>query len=222
MILSESPRSNRHLINSLLLAPDPYGIRSCKPPDTIIDLGANCGLFSVLARFLYPEARIIAVEPDEKAFAACVINARSILIETYRIAIGSSGFAGLSGAPCGHVSSQFRSTGGNDILNDVPSCSLAELWGAVKPQGRIFLKCDIEGAEWQFVDDAETEACLRECQNVSAELHVGKSFEHGGEMVAEQESYARWAIDRFSATHVVHPVKYRRGRFGELRMVKKE
>lgn len=47
-----------HLLNDLLLPSKPC----------IIDLGANVGLFSLLCQSRWPEARIVAVEPDPENF----------------------------------------------------------------------------------------------------------------------------------------------------------
>ncbi len=49
---------------------DYYGLRSILfNPDVIIDIGANVGAFTSHARFLFPAAKIIAVEPDLDNFA---------------------------------------------------------------------------------------------------------------------------------------------------------
>ena len=43
-------------------------------PQTIVDLGANCGLTSVYYANLYPNARIISVEPEESNYNCLVRN----------------------------------------------------------------------------------------------------------------------------------------------------
>jgi FkbM family methyltransferase len=45
-------------------------------PRTIVDVGANCGMTSVFYANLYPDATIIAVEPESSNFAALVKNTR--------------------------------------------------------------------------------------------------------------------------------------------------
>ena len=45
-------------------------------PTTIIDGGANIGLFAVLLNSRYPEAKIICLEPDDKNFEALVLNTK--------------------------------------------------------------------------------------------------------------------------------------------------
>ena len=44
------------------------------PPRTIVDVGANCGITSVFYANLYPEATIVALEPEASNFAALVRN----------------------------------------------------------------------------------------------------------------------------------------------------
>jgi hypothetical protein len=41
-----------------------------KKPRVIIDAGANIGLFTLLMKNKYPEAKIISIEPDHENFAA--------------------------------------------------------------------------------------------------------------------------------------------------------
>jgi FkbM family methyltransferase len=45
-----------------------YDIKLSTPPKTIIDLGANIGLTSLFFNSKYPEAKIIAVEPEKSNF----------------------------------------------------------------------------------------------------------------------------------------------------------
>lgn len=51
-----------------------YRFRHSVPPSTIIDLGANVGFASVWYHTRYPEARIVAVEPDEANARAAQVN----------------------------------------------------------------------------------------------------------------------------------------------------
>jgi len=46
-------------------------------PRTIVDVGANCGMTSVFYANLYPEATVVAVEPEASNYAALVRNTRA-------------------------------------------------------------------------------------------------------------------------------------------------
>ena len=80
-------QGGRHLITSLkreILHRDYYDLRKFSPGsfDTIIDIGANIGMFSLYARFLQPLARIIAIEPHPAIFKILQDNTRRMDIET--------------------------------------------------------------------------------------------------------------------------------------------
>ena len=67
----------------------------CKPGDTILDLGANIGWYSVLAAGIVGSAgRVLAFEPDEGNARLLEMNAAVSdphgIIEIYRIAVGES------------------------------------------------------------------------------------------------------------------------------------
>lgn len=49
-------------------------IRLCRRSNTIIDVGANTGVYALLARTVKPEATIIAVEPVERVFRKMAEN----------------------------------------------------------------------------------------------------------------------------------------------------
>lgn len=57
---------------------DDYRVKSLKAegfePKTIVDIGANIGVFTVLARHLWPNARITAYEPQLSFFKALAMN----------------------------------------------------------------------------------------------------------------------------------------------------
>lgn len=49
---------------------DFYRLRDCPiVPTTILDLGANVGAFTTFARFMFPQALILALEPDQRNFS---------------------------------------------------------------------------------------------------------------------------------------------------------
>ena len=60
-------------------------------PASIIDVGANTGQFAVTARFLYPDAEIIAFEPNEGAFQELKRHlGRMRGVELRRMALGDT------------------------------------------------------------------------------------------------------------------------------------
>jgi FkbM family methyltransferase len=54
-----------------------YNYPTSFSPRTIVDVGANCGMTSVFYANRYPDATIIAIEPEPSNYAALVRNTRS-------------------------------------------------------------------------------------------------------------------------------------------------
>jgi FkbM family methyltransferase len=220
MILTGGPTFRYTLQKEFLDTLDPYGIRSCGPVDTIIDLGANCGMFSLLARFVHPAARIIGLEPDPANYAAYRQNADHLRIEAVHGAIGSGRPVRLVNPGTSPGSIQYAGEPAGDVATmagDIPSFPLPVLWEKWQPHGRIFLKIDIEGAETHFVGDTRSEACIEECVAVGAELHAGTRYGNG----FTAEKYQEWLTGRFSTTHAIYfdPSKHP-SRLMNLRMLK--
>lgn len=57
-----------------VFAKDEYGFEATQPPRTIVDAGANIGLASILFANRYPDARIVAIEPEAANFALLRAN----------------------------------------------------------------------------------------------------------------------------------------------------
>ena len=60
---------------------DMYGIKlfPLNSIKTILDLGANIGFYTVPFRYLQPNARIVAIEPDKENFAMLLKNVANCL-----------------------------------------------------------------------------------------------------------------------------------------------
>jgi FkbM family methyltransferase len=51
-----------------------YDVQLAKPPHTIVDAGANAGMAAIYYANKYPDARIVAVEPEPSNYAALLKN----------------------------------------------------------------------------------------------------------------------------------------------------
>ena len=56
---------------------DVYGLRLSPPPDVIWDIGANIGAFCCVAAHAFPDAAIIAYEPDSEVVEVLEKNVRA-------------------------------------------------------------------------------------------------------------------------------------------------
>lgn len=132
--------------------------RFCRPGMTVIDVGANIGLYTLLASTLVgPAGRVVAIEPSSE-------NCRLILlsldanqaenVELLPLALDRGrGWSNLSG--------HFGSNGG---LVSGDAASLTSGWSEIVPtfalddlvEGPVdFLKIDVEGAEGRVVAGAQ-------------------------------------------------------------------
>lgn len=230
MILTGGRHCRSLLWNEFFVAEDPYGIRSCGHMDTVIDLGAHCGMFSLMTRFLMPKARIIAIEPDPGNYKALVTNIQYLHVETQNIALGDGLPVFLLTRHVRTVSMRYDrlkldTMGVYDHENQdnppnsgvaIPSAKLQDLWTQWNPTGRIFVKMDMEGAEHHLLGDAAAENCLEGCTMLAAELHA---YPTGPTM----KDYKDWIQTRFGPMFDVEITTTHRSRWraAQLKMRKR-
>ena len=126
-------------------------------PKCILDVGAHIGSFSVLCAKLFPEASIIAVEPEDWNHTLLTANSAMIpTLRTIRAAVGSPGeisirFGDLraASAPVGEE----LNTGGwnrSQVGKDVPCVAVGDLLENIPD----LVKLDCEGGEYGFLRQA--------------------------------------------------------------------
>lgn len=133
----------------------------------IIDCGANIGLSVIYFKQLYPEAQIIAFEPDANAFHALEVNVKAFHfpnVTLYQKAVWDS-VTELSFLPDGTVGG--RIVDGHSIDN-VVSVTTVRLKDFLN-QHVDFLKIDIEGAEYDVIKDCRD--FLRNVDYLFVEYH---------------------------------------------------
>lgn len=116
------------------------------PIRTIVDAGANIGVFSAVARRMYPDATIIALEAERSNFAVLEKNARALgRVEPLFAALWrEDGHVELVRGedPEGHWV-----RAGGDERTGIPAISLPTLMNSRSWKTIDLLKMDIEGAE---------------------------------------------------------------------------
>lgn len=125
---------------------------------TIVDAGANIGMFSVWAALQLPESRILALEPYPETFCRLEHNLRTNRLEP-RVEALQLALTAQSGErampPAGE--SQRRSLipadrqGKNETAVKVKSIALADLLDRYHLSKIDLLKMDIEGSEWEVL-----------------------------------------------------------------------
>jgi FkbM family methyltransferase len=134
-----------------ILIEDCYRIAPLKGRvNTVLDVGANIGLFSVSASFYFPEAIVHAYEPNSMLETHLAHNCDCVEASYFLEAVGLEN--GLVNLREGEKS--LHSTTSTDTSGNVGCIAFRE--ALQRLGGRVDLvKLDCEGAEWQIFEDIE-------------------------------------------------------------------
>ncbi|HMH20595.1 MAG TPA: FkbM family methyltransferase [Puia sp.] len=141
----------------------------------IIDCGANVGLSVIYMKQLYPDAEIVAFEPDERNFELLTRNVESFGLSDVTLRKEAVWKENTMIKFSGEGTTNSKIDNNANILSrDVKAIRLKDLLDR-----RIdFLKIDIEGAEYDVVKDLEEN--LHYVNNLFIEYHG--SFEKNNEL----------------------------------------
>ena len=144
-----------------------YKFSAANDRPIIIDCGSNIGISVLYYKFLYPNAEVIAYEPDKKNFQLLLKNIadnqlQQVTSHESAIWIENGDISFISNATEG---SSIGNVGKNVVM--VPSVRLADLLN--KYDKVDFLKLDIEGAEDKVVADCGP--LLSKVANLFLEYH---------------------------------------------------
>jgi FkbM family methyltransferase len=144
-----------------------YRFISKKTAPLIVDCGSNIGLSVIYFKLLYPEAKIIAFEPDKKAFLALEKNIQNFgfkNVELNNEAVwtkkGKINFY-AEGSWGGRIVEK-RTNNKVVVINTIRLSDI--LVGKVD-----FLKIDIEGAETKVINDSSNK--IKNVENLFVEYH---------------------------------------------------
>jgi FkbM family methyltransferase len=174
------PASSGHTFRTVVVR-DGYGLRRLPGPlGTVVDLGANVGLFAMQAVAL--AERVICVEAMEANFEIAKRNiARAAVSGNYTVR--RAAVSGRSGGtvrvyssdenPGGHsiYRNQAARWGNRGTYEEVPAITLAGLFAEEKIERCSLLKCDVEGAEFETFEAAPLELLSR-IERIFMEVHL--------------------------------------------------
>ena len=150
-----------------LLLDQMYRFRARRPDPFIIDCGANVGLGIIYFKYLFPDARILAFEPDARIFGMLERNVRSCRLSQVTLQPRAVWTAEtrLSFHSDGSLGGSLVADGTYADLASVETVRLRDFL-----QDRVdFLKIDIEGAESEVLDDCRD--TLRNVDHLFVEYH---------------------------------------------------
>ena len=178
--------------------------------DTVIDIGANIGVFSMMMKMLHPKAKILAVEPSIRNIRPLRANIKNMEIdlETRGLGDGSTMYHryGRKRGPVGDWFSKERVGGAFSIKT-------APFWKIFKDNGcekgnRLFVKIDCEGAERYLIGDYRSESILKTADQVFLEIHFKAPKEKTfGKHAIPYSEYNKWIRKLFYRTHDIEYFK---------------
>lgn len=147
-----------------------YDFQLPEAPRIILDIGANIGLATLWFKRRYPDARIIAVEPDPESFALLERNTSGIAgIERLNAAL--TAVDGVIGLERGGLNpSAFHVRALRPGEEGVEAIRMPSLLARYRLHAVDLLKLDIEGAEKE-VFEADDLSWMDSIRTIAVELH---------------------------------------------------
>jgi FkbM family methyltransferase len=163
----DDPTLISDVINILL--DDEYGLREIRRPvRTVVDIGANIGLFSLWARHHFPDAMIHAYEPNDAIWGFTVGNLTSARIVLFNEGVGSEESAAtLISQHSSRLTPTKRDPQGNVKLTGIDTV-IRRLGGT----NIDLLKIDCEGAEWDIFLRRDA---FRTVRHIRMEYHLNQN-----------------------------------------------
>ena len=144
---------------------DEYGLKSIAcAPRTIIDIGANVGLFSLWAAHTFNHATIHAYEPNPRVLPYLRANVRGLPVVVFPKGLGSEqGRAHMIDDRESRQASTCASASGEVEIEPLAE-AIRRVGGSVD-----LMKIDCEGAEWDLFKDRDSLRCVKE---IRMEYHL--------------------------------------------------
>lgn len=177
---------------------DCYDLRKFKPHDikAFIDVGANVGTTSIMARILYPQAKVVALEPCKETFDILERNMKYWQTECYNVAYGPGtpmNFVPRSQSGMHRFVSNQEKQWWKDTYT-TESKTLVQIFGEyeIPTDAPYMIKIDCEGGERFLLKEEEAELLVMNSVQTMFEIHL--SF--GG----TSDQWNEW-FKKFENTH---------------------
>lgn len=154
-----------------LLLTDCYQLEQVsKPVRTVLDIGANMGLFCLAARRVFPDAAIHAYEPNPHLESYLKVQAEAASCQYFMEAVGQED--GKVSLLLDEDSVLTRSE--QNEAGDIPAVAFRKAIQRLGGEADL-LKLDCEGAEWELFEDQET---WKNVRDLSMEYHLWPNHTH--------------------------------------------
>jgi FkbM family methyltransferase len=207
-----------------VLARDVYNFRRFPPHyfDLIIDLGANDGMFSLLARIMNPRATVVALEPDSIPYEKLIHNTLNLRICCEKLALGDGNKRyRLLKDRIGRTMFSPYPTAKTD--EEVDSSRLSDVF--YKYRGKLskkyYIKVDCEAGEQWLVGHEASEEILYNAVAVGMKLHFPSVHPNSPRWYNEPwakpwDLYHEWWQRIFTDHDVVYERSSRKTGYGHL------
>jgi FkbM family methyltransferase len=165
-------RDGRFVLNEIYLdrVYDVPGV-NIEQCSSVLDLGANVGVFAHFVASIAPRANVYCFEPAEKNYDILVRNVgenRLSNTQTYKLAI--SGAKGMTRLMTGGISVGYSIRSGSGPSELVSTVDMTEVFAMTRAERFDFVKMDVEGAELEILTSC-TDQQLRRMSAISMEWH---------------------------------------------------
>lgn len=198
---------------------DCYRLRSLSfTPDVVFDIGANVGVFASYARFLFPKAVVICLEPDNRNYGLLIKHCDHL--PNVRLLNKALGTGPIWTKPVAEVCSPYFNGGAQFVSewqlgftpqtfidgyepSQVDRVSLNEIMASFWPPDdmRLLCKIDIEGAENCIFNHAPSMAALLRMDYVAMEFHF--PLDTHGPVWQDGKPTIRQSLLTLAETHAV-------------------
>lgn len=165
------PKSSDIYVFDLIFLWDEYSLKKfVQEPQFIVDLGANIGMSSFYLAKEFPDAKIIAVEPEENNFSILTKNVSQLknIISLNKAIWSQNTKVYLSGNITNDNDGFIYSK--NEGSNDIETTTISEIMRNTNFERIDILKIDIEGSEKELFEE-NYESWLGKVHILVIELH---------------------------------------------------
>ena len=177
-LVARPQSSDTHIIRSIVgkknYLPEPLKLSR---GDTVVDIGAHIGTFTLTAAAAVSPGRVLACEPEPGNYS--LLSENVSLNKATHVTLIHKAIAGSAGSLPFHVV-EGRRTGMHSLLPvherfttrtiQVPAITLEQLLTQEKVERIDFLKLDCEGAEHQIFDSLD-DGLLSKIRQIAMEFH---------------------------------------------------